>query len=202
MQLLEEVEDEEEEEDPNNPSNTNNPTSPTGTNRLPVIPIKDAESQKDQWVWLTSEHLRCRDNSATGLGVRLSSDTDQKNLLIYLRPGGACFNAPSCALAAYKYDDTDFQEDITVNLQGIFDETNTDNPFADWHKVFVPYCTGDVHTGNLARSSGFLPQLTTTLRDDAVDVKHYTSGLFRGYKNMEVVARSAASYFKAKGIKK
>jgi hypothetical protein len=30
---------------------------------------------------------------------------------------------------------------------GIFNETTSDNPFQNWNKVYVPYCTGDAHIG-------------------------------------------------------
>ena len=169
-------------------------------NNVP-LPIEDAETHAGRWIWLPSEDMRCRDNSTTGIGVRLSN-TDQKNLLIYLRGGGACFNASSCEDNAYKYDNNDFQSDVSSMPGGIFNENNTNNPFQEWHKIFVPYCTGDIHIGDLVNASAFLPLLTLEPRSDTVDVKHYTSGLFRGYKNMEVVVKSSASYFKGRGIEK
>jgi hypothetical protein len=34
------------------------------------------------------------------------------------------------------------------DLGGVFDETNPENPLANWSIVYVPYCTGDVHVGD------------------------------------------------------
>ena len=41
---------------------------------------------------------------------------------------------------------------------GIFDLANPDNPFADYTFIFVPYCTGDVHLGDVTRE--YSPELT------------------------------------------
>jgi hypothetical protein len=35
-----------------------------------------------------------------------------------------------------------------AGLDGVMDFTNPDNPFADYDVVFIPYCTGDFHTGS------------------------------------------------------
>ena len=41
---------------------------------------------------------------------------------------------------------------------GILDFANPDNPFADYTFVYVPYCTGDVHLGDVTRD--YSPELT------------------------------------------
>jgi hypothetical protein len=35
----------------------------------------------------------------------------------------------------------------SFRLGGIFDFTTDQNPFKDWNFVYIPYCTGDLHTG-------------------------------------------------------
>ena len=32
--------------------------------------------------------------------------------------------------------------------RGIHSESNKENPVLGWHHVYVPYCTGDAHSGN------------------------------------------------------
>jgi hypothetical protein len=43
-------------------------------------------------------------------------------------------------------------------LNGIFNTTNTANPFRDWNGVYIPYCTGDVHSGT--RTNATVPGVT------------------------------------------
>ncbi len=72
---------------------------------------------------------------------------DPAKLLVYLQGGGACWYRENC--------DPDMQPTYTRVIDaaftpwefGIFNQSNTDNPFADYSVVFAPYCTGDVHLG-------------------------------------------------------
>lgn len=78
-----------------------------------------------------------------------------KDLMIMLEPGGACWDYAGCS----------GQADLSAaHLEGIPDDLMSDAgqsanisplirrdlgaPTADWNLVYVPYCTGDVHTGN------------------------------------------------------
>src|SRR5262249_46178950 len=71
-------------------------------------------------------------------------------LFIYLEGGGACFNGVSCIGNSGSFGSTDFNSWKTGGgTSGIFDATNAANPVKDWNAVYVPYCTGDVHAGNL-----------------------------------------------------
>ena len=164
-------------------------------------PIMAAEGSEGEWVWIPMDEMRCRDGSNTGIAVRLSSNLDQEKLVIYLRGGNACFNAPTCAITPYNYERSDLNADASMQA-GIFNETRSENPFQDWHKVFVPYCTGDVHSGSLNNPTPFLPALTRAGRvtDGSVEAARYDSGLFRGYRNMEIVTRAASSYFRDRGV--
>jgi hypothetical protein len=56
---------------------------------------------------------------------------------------------------------------------------NTDNPVKDWNFVYVPFCSGDVHTGNNAADPG-----TGTQEE------------FRGYKNMALFLDRIVPTFK------
>lgn len=88
-------------------------------------------------------------------------------LLIGLDGGGACWDAVTCIgsplqaaldilpppLNAVIRSSTYTQElDETAEglaqSGGIFDARNPDNPFANYTKVFVPYCSGDIHWGS------------------------------------------------------
>jgi hypothetical protein len=93
-----------------------------------------------------------------------------KNLVVYLEPGGACWDYPSCTGQAGIRGASNLNgiPDNYMNLGAFIDENQEggspmaaispiilrNNPTGDnvetssWNKVFVPYCTGDVHSGN------------------------------------------------------
>ncbi len=69
--------------------------------------------------------------------------------LVYFQGGGGCYDATTCGSAG-AYDQTVEDHDSpAVSGRGILDFENSDNPFKDDHILFIPYCTGDVHAGNL-----------------------------------------------------
>lgn len=79
------------------------------------------------------------------------------NLVVFFDGGGACWDDVTCALprlATDARDDDGFYKgelltsDDPNTLGGIFDLDNPQNPVRDWSFVFVPYCTGDVHSGS------------------------------------------------------
>jgi hypothetical protein len=83
------------------------------------------------------------------------------NLLIYFQGGGACWHNNNCfveptfsaELSAiedpYYLDLIGNQDPLAVALGygGIFDFTHSANRFREWHMVYIPYCTGDLHWG-------------------------------------------------------
>ncbi|HAW91602.1 MULTISPECIES: pectin acetylesterase-family hydrolase [unclassified Arsukibacterium] len=80
-----------------------------------------------------------------------------KNLLVYFNGGGACWNDATCvaslALAGVPaarpaYNPSILTDNSPLNAGGIFNDSEKDNPFKDWSKVFIPYCTGDIHVGS------------------------------------------------------
>ena len=77
---------------------------------------------------------------------------DPTKVLLYYEGGGACFSAETCAPSS-----NSFYRNLSthkVSTDGIFDFANPLNPFADYSVVFVPYCTGDVHIGNINKDYG------------------------------------------------
>lgn len=47
--------------------------------------------------------------------------------------------------------------------KGIYDHSRADNPFKDWHHVYVSYCTGDVHWGDTEKTYDPGGPLETTI---------------------------------------
>ena len=82
-------------------------------------------------------------------------------LVIYFEGGGACWDDLTCSIPRFADSrgegDGFFKaelipSDAPERMSGIFDLANARNPLRDWSFVYVPYCTGDVHTGaNTAR---------------------------------------------------
>ncbi|MGH1335306.1 MAG: pectin acetylesterase-family hydrolase [Aureispira sp.] len=103
-------------------------------------------AEKEKWHYIPIPGMICRDNSNTGIGVRLKEAS--KKAIIYLEGGGGCFNTVTCAANPSSYGKIAFDSWKTAGLQfGIFDKNSTLNPFKDWNFVYIPYCTGDVHSG-------------------------------------------------------
>jgi hypothetical protein len=100
------------------------------------------------WTWVDVPGAKCRDGSQTGFGIRLVPGSTK--LFLYLEGGGACFNGATCAVSLGAFGEAAFGawRDTAAGL-GLFDATRTDNPFADYNAVYVPYCTGDVHGGSV-----------------------------------------------------
>lgn len=77
------------------------------------------------------------------------ADEPTDNLMIYFEGGGACWDGFTCGAIgqfASQYEIADNEMEFYVS--GMFDYANPMNPVADYNTVFVPYCTGDIHSGN------------------------------------------------------
>jgi hypothetical protein len=111
-------------------------------------PGEPMEAPAKDWTWVGFPESRCMDGSSTGIGVNLNPDSDK--VMIYLQPGGACFDTFSCQTVANP--DGFGQSDLESLAQGygssgIFNREDETNPVRNWNFIFVPYCTGDIHAG-------------------------------------------------------
>jgi hypothetical protein len=119
-------------------------TPPDATHESALLP----------WTAIPVTGTLCRDASPTGYGVNLNPDS--RKLLIYLEGGAACFNATSCLQNPESWAATDANLNGTVARNWILSRSVAENPFRDWNLVYIPYCSGDVHTGSSL--SGYLGQ--------------------------------------------
>lgn len=72
-------------------------------------------------------------------------------LLIYYQGGGACWNSTTCGFLQTFDPSVNVTGSDNPNngpSSGFADPNNPANPFRDWHILFVPYCTGDLHFGD------------------------------------------------------
>lgn len=89
----------------------------------------------------------CSDGSAFHFWIRKANPS---KVLFYLSGGGACFSEETCIT------DPTYTTELSSNSEpdgGIFSDSS-DNPFADYSIVAVPYCTGDVHLGSVSHAYG------------------------------------------------
>lgn len=112
-------------------------------------PVRD---QYETWIKIEPPGAVCGNGSPYKFWANFSAKSD--NLVVVLEPGGACWDYDSCTGAngirgAANVDglDDDHWElaPFISPFLGRFDENL---PTRDWNFVYVPYCTGDVHSGN------------------------------------------------------
>lgn len=86
--------------------------------------------------------------------------TASKNLVVYFEGGGACWDNLTCSfpIAGLPAQVPQFfvpavPPGIEQTLvDGIFSTSNAANPVRDWNMVYIPYCTGDIHTGSATKT--------------------------------------------------
>jgi len=120
-----------------------------------------------QWVELTPEPVTidgrtidptCSDAPGADPAFRFWARRGaSNNLVVYFDGGGACWDDLTCSLPRLASDARDsdgfykaelLPGDNPNQMSGIFDLANARNPVRDWSFVYVPYCTGDVHSGS------------------------------------------------------
>jgi hypothetical protein len=95
-------------------------------------------------------------------------------LVIEFRGGGACWNNLTCGIAGSLFqEEADADPWVVDEAQatGIYDHSRDDNPFKDWHHVYIPYCTGDIHWGNNEMTYGSGTGKFTIQHKGAVNVQ-------------------------------
>jgi hypothetical protein len=140
------------------------------------------------WTWYDVPGTLCGNGTPTGYAVsRPPANIDSGEVFIYLEGGSGCFDYLTCnsGLAAnFKtgYSFATLQGDTLLgpNLE-LFKRTDASagaeaNPYNDATWVFVPYCTGDLHTGDTTQSWGPLGTGHYNGRINLdKDLAHYTS---------------------------
>ena len=106
----------------------------------------------DEWLVVHLPGAVCGNGSEYKIFVNYHEGA--KDLMVMLEPGGACWDFDTCSgkapLGAAHPDgvpDDLMYDPLTKNLSPLI-RRDYDGPTKDWNMVFIPYCTGDVHTGN------------------------------------------------------
>ncbi len=106
----------------------------------------------DEWVKIELPETYCSDGSQYKFFVNWHEGAD--DLVVILEPGGACWDYESCSGelgklgAANPNGISDTHMDTWAIHSPLVRRDSAQNPMRDWNMVFIPYCTGDVHTGN------------------------------------------------------
>lgn len=106
----------------------------------------------NEWLKIEPEGVVCGNNSQYKFFVNFSDKSD--NLLVVLEPGGACWDYDSCtgkngirgAANVNGLEDDHYQ--LAGFISPFLNRDSDEVPTGDWNFVYIPYCTGDVHTGN------------------------------------------------------
>lgn len=120
---------------------------------VPVPPPATAHQVVlDESVWGT----RCGDGSPYAFWIRLAPDgSPPENVVVHMQGGGICLFNNDCRQVSSGL----FRAlDNNLPTGGYLSNTNASSPFRDWTKVYLPYCTQDVHLGGGATSE--FPDIT------------------------------------------
>lgn len=88
---------------------------------------------------------RCGDGSDYAFRIRLAPEgSPVEKIVVHMEGGGFCADGPDCSTKS-----DDLFEAMTDPLpgSGMMSSSAATNPFRDWTKVSLPYCTQDLHIG-------------------------------------------------------
>ncbi len=106
----------------------------------------------DSWEKVELPGTVCGNGSQYKFFVKYSDTTD--NVVVVFEPGGACWDYASCTGAsgirgAANPDGLpDDHYELAPFISPFLQREDPTSPTAGWNMIYVPYCTGDVHTGN------------------------------------------------------
>jgi hypothetical protein len=110
----------------------------------------------DEWIKIELPDTYCSNGSQYKFFVNWHEGAD--DLVVIFEPGGACWDYESCsgALGILGAANPNGIPDTHMETWAIHSplvrRDSAQNPMRDWNLVFVPYCTGDVHTGSRTTS--------------------------------------------------
>jgi len=123
--------------------------APDGSSATTQNPARDVYGR---WEKVEIPGLKCGNDSQYKIFVNYSDSND--NLLIAMEPGGACWDYDSCTGkngvrgAANPNGITDDHYTFGQITSPFLVRGADESPTTDWNLVYLPYCTGDVFTGN------------------------------------------------------
>ncbi|KPK15508.1 MAG: hypothetical protein AMJ62_08830 [Myxococcales bacterium SG8_38] len=126
-------------------------TQPLGL--TPLAPGVPTQIQLDQSVWGTV----CGDGSPYTFWVQLPpAGSSAANVVAHMQGGGVCVTDFQCLGVEANSPSLFSSTDDEFFPTGVFNPDPAVNAFADWTKIFLPYCTQDVFTGT--GTTNFFPR--------------------------------------------
>lgn len=149
----------------------------------------------------------CSDGAAFAIYVRKGAS---KNFVIHFSGGGACWDDPTCnkpfsLMSFFDGDSRDLKSFYMASLfrvfpkalTGLSDNENPSNAFRDWNIVFIPYCTGDLHIGNVTNSyifDGKKFEIHHNGRNNSLAALEWVFSNFKEADKIMVSGESAGAY--------
>lgn len=169
---------------------------------------KTDDIQDKEWYTIPFKgNTICSDGSEFAIFVRKGAS---KNLIIYFSGGGACWDDTSCGqpislMSAFDGDSRDLKSFYIPSLfrffpkaiSGLGDNKNPANAFRDWSFVFIPYCTGDLHIGNVTNSyifDGKKIEIHHNGRNNSLSALEWVFANFKNTDKIMVAGESAGAY--------
>ena len=132
----------------------------------PAIVAKLDDVHDKEWHTIPFQgNTKCSDGSPFAIFVRKGAS---KNFLIHFSGGGASWDSityrqPISLMSGLDGDSRDLKSFYFPSLfklfpkalGGLVDNEDTKNAFRDWNIIFIPYCTGDMHIGNITNTYSF-----------------------------------------------
>jgi hypothetical protein len=149
----------------------------------PIARTDGAKIGETGWTWIPFPDTTCTDavmtsgayqfsTSSTGLAISWGPETST-DLVVFLQGGGACWDFVTCGgamslgipkiAATGAFGPQQFETDIYERYANSWvRRANLPPSLSDATIVFVPYCTGDVHSGDKVTTYAFqgLPSIT------------------------------------------
>ena len=145
--------------------------------------LEIVNSTPNEATWVSRTQMKSRNGESMGYGVILNPNSTK--LVVFLGGGGACFNGLTCSQNPDSYSKEDFLKGIVSNKSLLINRSSNENQFKDWNLVFVPYATGDVHSGT--NSSGNVPNNGPKNQNMV------------GFNNFTIVLEDLKDYFDSNG---
>lgn len=150
-----------------------------------------------QWVKFEPPGAVCANGSQYKFFVNFSRSSS--NVVIFLQGGGACWDFASCTGTGVRTaaNRNGIRDDYAINhatfgsvtagvdlVYPLLNSRTDVNPMGEWNKVFVPYCTGDVYSGD-----------TTVTYEDPDGVEPDVTFHHRGHANILAMIEMLSEMF-------
>ena len=127
-----------------------------GDNLVENTVTNPARDSYSTWIKVQPDGIVCGNDTPFKFWVNFSQKSD--NLVVVLEPGGACWDYDSCTgkngiRGAANVDGLpDDHYQLAPFISPFLNRDDPTSPSTDWNYVYIPYCTGDVHTGVVNRT--------------------------------------------------